>query len=204
MFTSKPKIIVVFGSSRPREGDADYEEARQLGDALATRGFRVCSGGYGGVMEAVSRGAKEAGGHTLAVTSRFFSSRANKWVDEEHAVESWQDRLFELIRVGDGFVACKGGTGTLVELAVVWEMFNKRVIPLKPFVALGDFWTPVLERVREVEMLRGSGWGECKAPMVHTAATPAAAAAFLADALSGYAAIYRAAASADCPPPEEG
>ena len=67
-------------------------------------------------------------------------------------METWQERLFELIRLGDGFVACKGGTGTLVELAVVWEMLNKGVMAGKPLVALGDFWAPILERVREVEM----------------------------------------------------
>jgi uncharacterized protein (TIGR00725 family) len=52
------KIITVFGSSRPQEGDADYAEARALGEHLAKAGFAVCSGGYGGVMEAVSRGAR--------------------------------------------------------------------------------------------------------------------------------------------------
>jgi predicted Rossmann-fold nucleotide-binding protein len=91
-------------------------------------------------MEAVSRGAKEAGGRTLAVTSAFFKSRANNWVDEEIKVKSWQDRLFELVKRGHGYVACPGGTGTLVELAVVWEMLNKGVMKDKPFVVLGNFW----------------------------------------------------------------
>ena len=65
----------MFGSSRPREGEADYEEARALGRALAENGFAVCSGGYGGVMAGVSRGAKEAGGKTYGVTAEFFSPR---------------------------------------------------------------------------------------------------------------------------------
>jgi uncharacterized protein (TIGR00725 family) len=69
------ETITVFGSSRPREGEALYREARALGAALAAKGFIVCTGGYGGTMEAVSRGAKEAGGQTLAVTAEFFGSR---------------------------------------------------------------------------------------------------------------------------------
>jgi hypothetical protein len=169
-------IITVFGSSRPRDGDGDYEQARALGRELAARGFRVCSGGYGGVMEAASRGAKEAGGRTLAVTAKFFRSSANAWVDEVCAVASWQERLFELIRVGHGFVACKGGTGTLVELAVVWEMLNKGVMQGKPFVVLGEFWAPIIERVREVEMDHGSRWGEAVERLVHVASTPSDAA----------------------------
>jgi uncharacterized protein (TIGR00725 family) len=177
-------IITVFGSSRPRAGESEYQEAFQLGSELARRGFQVCSGGYAGVMEAVSRGAKEAGGRTIAITSTFFRTWANAWVDEEHAASTWQERLFELIRFGEGYVACKGGTGTLVELAVVWEMLNKGVMTGKPFVTLGDFWGPIIERVREVESDHGSRWGEAKARLVHSARNPAEAADYLARALA--------------------
>jgi uncharacterized protein (TIGR00730 family) len=181
---SASTIITVFGSSRPRAGELDYEEARELGGELARRGFQVCSGGYAGIMEAVSRGAKEAGGHTIAITSTFFRTRANTWVDEEHAASSWQERLFELIRFGQGYVACKGGTGTLVELAIVWEMLNKGIMASKPFVTLGDFWGPIIERVRDVEINHGSRWGEARARLVASANNPAEAAEYLAQALA--------------------
>jgi len=177
---SAAKIVTVFGSSRPRPGDPHYEEARELGGQLAAKGFAVCSGGYGGVMEAISRGAKEAGGPTLGVTAKFFRARANQWVDEEIRVESWQDRLFELIKRGHGYVVCPGGTGTLVELSVVWEMLNKGVMARKPVVALGSFWRPVVECVREVEVGGDSRWGEGREPLIHLATSPAAAAAYLA------------------------
>jgi uncharacterized protein (TIGR00730 family) len=180
----KTKVITVFGSSRPEEGHTDYAEAVELGRALAQAGFAVCTGGYGGVMEGVSRGAREAGGRVLAVTSSFFKSRANRWVDEEITMATWQDRLFELVRLGDGYVACKGGTGTLVELAVVWEMLNKKAMERRPFVVLGDFWQPILERVREVERGHASGWGELNDPLVHQAPTPSDAAQFLSARLA--------------------
>jgi uncharacterized protein (TIGR00725 family) len=173
------RVVTVFGSSRPREDDSVYVEARALGAALAAKGFIACTGGYGGVMEAVSRGAKEAGGRTLAVTAEFFSTKANRWVDEEIRVKTWQDRLFELIRRGHGYVACTGGTGTLVELAVVWEMRNKRVINKKPLIVLGEFWHPVIERVREVETAHHSAWGEAAERQIETASSPAAAAEIL-------------------------
>ena len=178
------KIITVFGSSRPREGDSHYALAKSLGAALAVQGFIVCNGGYGGVMEAVSRGAKEAGGRTLAVTAEFFRARANPWVDEEMRVATWQDRLFELVRIGSGYVACPGGTGTLVELAVVWEMINKRVMRDKPFVALGDFWQPIIDRVREVETGHASAWGESTDRLIHFAHEPSLAVDYLASKLS--------------------
>jgi predicted Rossmann-fold nucleotide-binding protein len=75
-------------------------------------------------------------------------------------------------------VACKGGTGTMAELAVVWEMLNKGVLSGRPFAVLGDFWAPILERVREVEMAHGSPRGEAVARLVHVVSTPAEAADF--------------------------
>jgi uncharacterized protein (TIGR00730 family) len=177
------RIITVFGSSRPRENEADYEEALALGRALGEAGFAVCSGGYGGVMEAVSRGARSAGAKTYGVTAEFFKPQANHWIDEEIRMSTWQERLFELVRRADGFVACKGGTGTLVELAVVWEMLNKSVISGKPMVALGDFWTPILERVREVELGHPAVWDESNGKLVHTVAGAIEAAEFLRRAL---------------------
>ena len=177
---NQEKIVTVFGSSRPREGEPDYEEARVLGRALAKHGFAVCSGGYGGVMEAVSRGAKEAGGKTYGVTAEFFTAaKLNSWIDTEVRMKTWHERLFELIRLADGFVACKGGTGTLVELAVVWEMLNKSVITGKPVAVLGDFWQPVLDRVREVELGHPAPWGEANGRLVHVAAGPGDAASYL-------------------------
>lgn len=178
------KIITVFGSSRPDDAHTDYSEARLLGKALAERGFAICTGGYGGVMEAASRGAKEAGGKTYAVTAEFFSRNANAWVDVEVRKKTWVERLFDLIERGDGYVVCKGGTGTLVELAVVWEMLNKAVMRDKPVAVLGDFWQPILDRVREVE--QGSAapvWGEANNKLVHTLDSPEQAAGYLAEKL---------------------
>ena len=181
---SQEKIVTVFGSSRPREGEADYEEARVLGRALAKHGFAVCSGGYGGVMEAVSRGAKEAGGTTYGVTAEFFAAaKLNSWIDTEVRMKTWEERLFELIRLADGFVACKGGTGTLVELAVVWEMLNKSVMKGKPVAVLGDFWLPVLDRVLEVELEHPGPWGEANGRLVHVADGPGDAASYLQNRL---------------------
>ncbi len=62
-------IIAVYGSARPAAGEALYEDARRLGALLAQQGHTVMTGGYCGMMEAVSRGAAEAGGSTIGVTA---------------------------------------------------------------------------------------------------------------------------------------
>ena len=180
----KERIITVFGSSRPKDDSEDYDEARVLGRSLAKHGFAVCTGGYTGVMEAASRGAKEAGGRTYGVTADFFkNAKLNRWVDSEVRMKTWEERLFELIRLADGFVACKGGTGTLVELAVVWEMLNKSVMQAKPFAVLGEFWQPILDRVREVELGHPAPWGEANGRLVYSGATPGDVAQYLAERL---------------------
>src|ERR1700722_8541362 len=180
----KEMIVSGFGSSRPRENDPEYSEARELGRVMAHKGFAICTGPYGGAMEAVSRGAKEAGGKTYGVTAEFFpSAKANGWVDVEVRVKTWQQRLFEINRLGDGFVACKGGTGTLAELAVAWEMMNKSVMRAKPFVALGEFWAPILNCVRGVEMGQENPWAEPREQILRTVATPEEAADVLWNSL---------------------
>jgi len=146
------KTVTVFGSSRPAPGSEPYETARRLGAALARAGFTVASGGYGGVMEGVSRGAREAGGHVIGVTAAVFRSQANAWVEEEIRVATWQERLLKLVELGDGYVVLPGGTGTLVELAVVWEWINKGFLAARPVVVLGEFWRPVMEAIPAAEL----------------------------------------------------
>lgn len=145
-------IVTVFGSSRPAPGTPEYEAAQTLGAALARAGFAVATGGYGGTMEAVSRGARQAGGKTLGVTAEEFRLPANAWVEEEIRVRTWQERLLKLVELGAGYVVLPGGTGTLVELAVVWEWINKGFLPEKPVVVLGQFWLSVVQVIPAAEL----------------------------------------------------
>ncbi len=183
--TGAHSVVTVFGSARVRRGSSEYDEAYDLGCALAASGLAVCSGGYGGVMEAVSRGAREAGGEAIGVTARAFRARANAWISNEVRVASWQQRLFELVRRGSGYVVCRGGTGTLVELAVVWEMLNKRMMRAKPLALLGPFWLPVIECVNQAETKGRSSEGPTRGGRVlFRADSPGEAARFLAERLA--------------------
>ncbi len=151
------QVITVFGSSRTKEGTPGYESARELGAALARAGFTVANGGYGGTMEASARGAREVGGHTIGVTAelleREVNATRNQWVEEEVRVRDWQERLFKLVEIGEGYVALPGGTGTLVELSVVWEWNNKGFFKKpRPVVLLGDYWHPVIDAIADGEI----------------------------------------------------
>ncbi len=174
------KVITVFGSSRPSPGSSEYELAREIGRQLALAGFRVCNGGYGGTMEAVARGARESGGTTIGVTTSFYSRSANRWVDEEIQVPSMNERLLKLVDIGDAYVVLKGGTGTLLELAAVWEMINKGVMGQKPIVVVGEFWKPIVDTVQRAIEEEGQ---EIRADIVRVD-TPEECAAFLRSRLA--------------------
>lgn len=131
------RTATVFGASKALPDGADYQQAVDLGKCLAAAGWTVCTGGYKGIMEAVSRGAKESAGRTLGITTAQFPGRVNPWIDEEKSFPTWQERLFGLIEAADAFVICNGGTGTLVEMMVVWEMTSRKMLS-KPVVFLGN------------------------------------------------------------------
>jgi len=155
------KTVTVFGSSLPRENSPAYEEALKLGRLLAESGFAVCNGGYGGLMEASSRGAREAGGHTIGITCKIWPSPANRWIEEEVRTESFLSRILTLIEHGDAYVVLPGGTGTLAELALVWEMMNKSGLSKtvggqKPLLVMIPYWQPVIECLNQEMALGGN------------------------------------------------
>jgi uncharacterized protein (TIGR00725 family) len=143
------KIVSVFGTGRARPGDKNYVLAEQLGRALAEAGFAIANGGYGGTMEASAKGASEAGGEVVGVTcSAFKRGRANKFVSREIVTKSLNERLEKLIELGSAYVVLSGGTGTLLELALVWELKNKGFLGEdKPIIMVGEYWGGLVELV---------------------------------------------------------
>ncbi|MBI2323185.1 MAG: TIGR00730 family Rossman fold protein [Chloroflexi bacterium] len=141
--------VAVFGSSRAAEGSHTYREAYALGRALAGAGLVVVNGGYCGVMAAVARGAKEAGGRTLGITVALFPGRVpNPWLDEVVHAPTLFARLEEFTCRADAFVALCGGIGTLLELSLVWNLSQTGALGNKPVVLLGQHWTPLLRALR--------------------------------------------------------
>ena len=142
-----PKTVCVFGSYKKLNGK-NREDILKLGKLLAEKGFIVISGGFGGTMEDVSRGAKEAGGKTIGVTyykQSDSTKSANKFIDEEIRTENIFERITTMMKKSDAFIVLPGGTGTLLELAAVAEHINKGMMDPKPVIALGKFWKPVMD-----------------------------------------------------------
>ena len=139
----KGPVAVVFGSNSPKEGELDYSEACELGRLLARAGFVVATGGYFGTMEATSRGAKEAGGHVIGVTTSIFDGvrlHPNAYLDEEIKLPTLFQRLHHLVTMADAWVALPGGIGTLSEVALTWSLMQVGEMKRHPFVLVGEQW----------------------------------------------------------------
>ena len=141
-------VISIFGTSRAKPSDENYELAYQIGFELAAAGLTIANGGYGGTMTASAKGASQAGGKIIGVTCSAFDSAPNEYITRQITTKTLTERLDKLIELGDGYIILAGGTGTLLELAKVWELQNKGFISgAKPIIIMGDFWQGLLEAV---------------------------------------------------------
>ena len=138
------KTITVFGSSKPIAGDEQYLKGYELGKKLGEKGFNVCTGGFKGIMEAVSKGANEMNVDAIGVTVDTWGRMPNKYLTKEIKCNSLFERVQKLIELGDGFVVLQGGTGTLLELAAVWELCNKNIMDLKPVACHSSMWKEII------------------------------------------------------------
>ena len=148
-----PPVICIFGSSSRRPGGPLYEQAYAIGHALAEAGYVVANGGYGGIMAASAKGAKDAGGSTIGITCTIFRTargqplKPNRYIDREIPRDDPLSRIDRMIRMSAGYVVLEGGTGTLSEFGLIWEYVAKGLIAPRPIFVVGDFWKPVVDRI---------------------------------------------------------
>ncbi len=160
------KVIAIFGTSKARPGDEVFDLAYQAAKELARSGFTIANGGYDGTMLAAAKGAIEAGGKCIGVTCRAFGrNRANEYISKEIVTDSLDQRLDTLIKLGDGYVVLAGGTGTLLELAKVWELKNKGFFSQdKPIILLGGFWDGLVQLIASCDVASGRHISQVEQP----------------------------------------
>ncbi len=141
-------LAIVFGSSRTKEA-RHLQAAEELGHRLVQAGYQVGSGGYTAIMDAVSKGAYEAGGHVIAYTTdEFPDAPVTRWCHEERRTPDLHIRIQRMLTEGDAFIAMWGGIGTVAEIAMTWNMGQfsmERTQRAKPFILLGDNWPDFLK-----------------------------------------------------------
>ncbi len=142
-----PKAVTVFGSARSRPGDPDYVRAEELGRALARAGHAVITGGGPGDMEAVSKGAFEAGGQTIGVCIDLpHEEKPSVYLTSHIAFRYFFVRKVMFLKYSKAVVILPGGFGTLDELFEALTLVQTKKMPAFPVILAGDhgFWDGLL------------------------------------------------------------
>ena len=112
MLTTMGRQVAVIGSG------AEWEPAaEEIGRLLAESGCAVITGGLDEVMAAAHRGAKSAGGATIAILPGESRSAANPWADHVVVTGIGHARNLAVAASGDAVIAVGGSYGTLAEMA---------------------------------------------------------------------------------------
>lgn len=147
--SNSERIVTIFGGSKCGENTEEYQQAIEIGSRLAEAGFTICTGGYLGVMEAASRGAREKGGRVFGIVMNQFKSEPNRYLTDKVASAHFYERLQNLITRSVGFIALRGGMGTVTEISLVWNKLQTGVLEPRPLVLLGKSWRRVVDAWKE-------------------------------------------------------
>lgn len=134
-------VCVFFGSSKITEDDIVYKDTMQLADFVASMGYDIATGAYGGVMEAALKGALNHNVKRFGVTCNLFNKRLpNDFLSDEIKTKDYFERLEILIDIGDIFIAMTGESGTLLEVSAVTALIERNFIEDRFLILVGQDW----------------------------------------------------------------
>jgi len=132
------------------------DAAYRVGRAVAEEGGVVVCGGLGGVMEEASKGALEAGGHSVGIIPSADSAQASRYCDFVVATGLGRSRNFLVAYSGDAMVVVGGGAGTLIEAAAAYQA-GKPIAAVKGTGGVADAWAgKYIDERRTGRVLEGS------------------------------------------------
>jgi len=154
--TKKIVRVGFFGDASAKRNDEHYRLAFETAKLLAKAGYVVVNGGGPGVMEAATLGAKEEKGEVELVVidpqknpenyegvNKKNESLANKI----YITQNYEERMDKLVEVSDAYVIFKGGSGTLSEVGLVWEMAKFEYGHQEPIIFIGKEWEAVVKSI---------------------------------------------------------
>ncbi|HWD02676.1 MAG TPA: TIGR00730 family Rossman fold protein [Amycolatopsis sp.] len=163
-----PRAVTVFGSARTKRDEAEYELGRNIGGALANAGFAVITGGGPGAMEAVNRGAAEAGGFSIGLGIELpFEQGLNPWVDLGVNFRYFFARKTMFIKYSQAFICLPGGFGTLDELFEALVLVQTKKVTKFPVVLFGtEYWGGLYDWISK-SVLEGGKIGKKDLELLH-------------------------------------
>jgi len=150
--------VSVFGSARFPLLHPMYAEARRLGQILAEAGFAVITGGGPGLMEAVNRGAFEAGGFSIGLNIELpFEQISNPYTNLSVDFRYFFVRKTMFVKYSTGFVIFPGGFGTLDELFESLTLVQTHKIHKFPIILFGrEYWQGLLDWITATQLSAGA------------------------------------------------
>jgi uncharacterized protein (TIGR00730 family) len=163
-----PRAVSVFGSARTKPGSEEYHVGERIGAALARAGWAVITGGGPGVMEAVNKGATEAGGVSIGLGIELpFEQKLNDWVDIGVNFRYFFVRKTMFVKYAQAFVVLPGGFGTMDELFEALTLVQTRKVTSFPVILYGTaYWSGLIAWLRD-SMLSHGMIGEVDLDLIH-------------------------------------
>lgn len=134
-------IIAIFGNSFATSKSSEWQNAEYIGKKLSEN-FDILTGGKTGVMEAAFAQCSE---NTRKIGIIMENETPNKYVTEVIKMKSYLERMNKLAEMADAYVVLSGGTGTLLEFALVWALTERNIIKRKPIIVVGEMWNEIIQ-----------------------------------------------------------
>ena len=151
--------VSIFGSARIGESDPLYSAAQALAKRLAEAGCDIVTGGGGGLMQAVDRGASRGAvmrpvDGDLPVRTVTDGGDA-PFVERVYRHRTFFSRLHHFVRLSSAFIVLPGGIGSTLEAMMVWQLLQAKHLPPTPFILYGSHWRGLCRWLEEQAMEQG-------------------------------------------------
>jgi hypothetical protein len=154
----KIKRVAFLGDAEAKEADQHFIDAFNTAKLLAEAGYIIVNGGGPGIMRASTLGAKTGKGKVEVVILDPKKQPENyEGINKENCnlaskvikTDNYPNRLNKLVEIADAFVIFKGGTGTLSEVGLIWEMAKFEYGHHEPLIFFGNCWENTIEDLVE-------------------------------------------------------
>jgi len=139
--------VTIFGSARVKPEDPYYHMAEKLGQLLAQNGFSVITGGGPGIMEAVNKGAAEAGGTSVGMNKKLpYEQKPNPFANLQIDYKYFFIRKVMFVKYAVAYVIMPGGYGTMDEFFEALTLIQTKRVKSFPLILMGsDYWQGLLD-----------------------------------------------------------
>jgi uncharacterized protein (TIGR00730 family) len=149
--------VSVFGSARTKDGNPEYQAAREVGRLLGEQGVPVITGGGPGIMEAANRGAADAGGLSIGCGIELpFEQGTNPYVNRDINFRFFFVRKTMFVKYAAAFIVFPGGFGTMDELFESLTLIQTGKIKDFPVVLFGSgYWGGLIQWLKDTVAEQG-------------------------------------------------